>query len=777
MTAADHTPHPDGGDRSSATTSRRRDHPSALFTLFALTPLVVAAGWPDGTRANAALAALGLVAAAAIVTGVRRHHPRPAGPWYLAVAMVLCHVTWALGNAGWHDPATGWRSQALVAAATAGSLAGIAALAGMVRRRGGRSAAPLLFDAAAMGLVTALVVYDLALRPAIADGTATTLLLAQGAYLAVDAVLVFLGVCLVFADSMRLPAVWFLALAVGGVVVADTASLLRLTGHLTDADGAHLLGLAVGALGLVAAARHPSMGLLTEAIDLVRPRRAGIRLTLVEAALALTMALLAFGPVLDGHDRTVVGLLALATLAAVVVRMVRAIAAGDRAQTELVHATRHDRLTGLPQRAQVEDHLTHALHGALRRNRDAAVFIVDVDRFQQVNDTRGSRVGDAVLRELAHRLETAAPPTAMVGRTAGDEFTVAVVDVGGDDALLRTADRLLGVFARPLRIQGSEIYLTGTIGVATNLRGRSTPAHELFRQADTALHRAKGESRGGALLFDDTMRRAVEERVDTEDSLRRALDRGELAMWYQPVLELSNGALSGYEALMRWTRNGTPIGPTSFIHVAEETGLVVPLGAWAIAESLDQLRRWITTGVCARSTSMSVNVAARQLNDPGLVPTVMAALQRAAVPPHQLYLEITETALLNDSPEVERTIVQLKALGVQIALDDFGTGYSSLAHLRRFPIDRIKIDRSFVSNLDTSAEDRALVRSIVVMARELGKDVVAEGVETRSQAMALGAMGCAKGQGYLFSKPLPAEELARRATAPDRRTVGGTTTG
>ena len=731
------------------------------------------AGWPASAGANVALTLIGVAAACALLVGIRRYRPRPAGPWYLAVVMVACDVLWAAGNAAWHDPSTGWRSQALVGVATAGSLAGIAALAEVVRLRGGRSAAPLLFDAAAMGLVTALVVYDLAVRPALADGSATTLLLAQSVYLAVDAVLVFLGVCVLFAGSMRLPAVWFLAGAVGGVFVADTASLLHLTGHLADPSAFHLVGMAFAAVALMAAGLHPSMALVTGGPDLPHPRRTGVRLTLVVVALGLTLALLAFGPSLDGRDRTVVGLLAFATLAAVVVRMTRAIAAGDRAQNELVHASRHDGLTGLPQRAQIETHLTYALHGAIRRNRTAAVLIVDVDRFQHVNDTRGHRVGDAVLRELAHRLETAAPPSSMVGRTAGDEFTVAVLDVASEDALLRTADRLMAVFARPVRVESTELYLTGTLGMATNLRHRDTPAHELFRQADTAMHRAKEENRGGALLFDQTMRHAVEQRVQTEEKLRRALDRGELAMWYQPVIDLSNGSLSGFEALMRWTVNGGAVGPATFIPVAEETGLVVPMGAWAVAESLEQLSRWIADGVCSRSTTMAVNVAARQLNDPGLVPTVLAALQRSAVPPHQLYLEITETALLNDSPEVEHAIARLKGMGVQIALDDFGTGYSSLAHLRRFPIDRIKIDRSFVSNLDTSAEDRALVRSIVVMARELGKDVVAEGVETRSQVLALAAMGCAKAQGYLFSRPLPPEQLAERAAVIERRQVGG----
>ena len=468
----------------------------------------------------------------------------------------------------------------------------------------------------------------------------------------------------------------------------------------------------------------------------------------------------------DGRSAALLG----AGAALVLLGVVGAVVRGERASAALEGAMSHDPLTGLPGRQLVARHLGASLQAAAGRRRPAAVLLVDVDRFREVNDTRGHAFGDTLLRHLAERLATVAPPGAVVGRTGGDEFAVAVVDVDREDEVMRIADRLLEVFATPLRVGGDELHLTATVGIATNLHAAKARAEDLFRSADTALHRAKVEARGRATVFDDGMRLAVERRVETEARLRTAIDRGELTMHYQPVVDVGTGTLVGFEALMRWAEpNGRLVGPGAFMGVAEDSGLVVRMGAWAILESLQQLRRWIDAGACPRTMGMAVNVAALQLRDPGLPTTVMGALRATALPPHQLTLEITETALLSETRDVERTIDRLKALGVQLALDDFGTGHSSLAHLRRFPIDRIKVDRSFVGNLETSAEDRALVRTIVAMARELHKDVVAEGVETEGQLRVLADMGCAKAQGYLFSRAVPgAAVLAGLALGPGR---------
>ena len=550
-------------------------------------------------------------------------------------------------------------------------------------------------------------------------------------------------------------------------LAAWTARAARQAGRPDAATLATLLGPALAAAALLGLGALPA----TRRLAPDEPRRVRGRLP------ELTLPLVVLASVLVGvtvwpapaADRRTIGALVLATAALVLGRVVRAVTFGERARAELTQASHRDPLTGLPGRDQVEDGLLAAWAARGRHACRMAVLVIDVDRFQHVNDTRGHRFGDAVLRELAARIVAAAPPDAIVGRTAGDEYTVAVADVGAEEEVLRLADRLLNVFSRPVRIDGEDLFLTATVGIATNLRTPGTGAHDLFREADTALHRAKVYSRGGATVFDAGMRLAVERRVDTEMQLRVAIDRGELTMHYQPVVEIRSGGLVGFEALMRWAHpSGQLVAPNAFIAVAEETGLVVPMGAWALTESLQQLRRWIDDGVCARNVGMAVNLAALQLRDPGLVATVMGALHGTAIPPHQLTLEITETALLSDTNEVERTIERLKSLGVQIALDDFGTGYSSLAHLRRFPIDLIKVDRSFVGNLESSAEDRALVRSIVVMARELGKDVVAEGVETRAQLEVLARIGCGKAQGYLFSGALPAAAVSERAAMLDR---------
>jgi diguanylate cyclase (GGDEF)-like protein len=488
------------------------------------------------------------------------------------------------------------------------------------------------------------------------------------------------------------------------------------------------------------------------------------------APIVASAALLVVSALVSPPPATWAAVTALAVVAAAVgiVRVARAVAAGEQSRAELDRAAAVDPLTGLARR----DHVERCLADATRRSgRSAAVLVVDVDRFQHVNDTRGHRFGDAVLCALAQRLLAAAPGGAVVGRNGGDEFVVAVPGIGDEHDVLRLADRLLEAVGRPLRVDDRDVFLTATIGIATNLRDPAAVTDDLFREADTALHRAKRGARGGATVFDSTMRIAVERRVEVETQLRSAIDRGELTMHYQPVVDIGAGTVTGFEALMRWMHpTGELIGPTAFIEVAEETGLVVPMGAWALVESLYQLRRWIDAGTCDRHATMSVNVAAMQLRDPGLVACVMGALAGSAVPPHQLTLEITETALLDDTAQVERTIAQLVGLGVHLALDDFGTGYSSLAHLRRFPIDRIKVDRSFVGSLETSAADRALVRSIVAMARELGKDVVAEGVETREQLHALTAIGCAQAQGFLFSAALPAAAMGDCVAVLERAT-------
>ncbi len=714
----------------------------------------------------ASTAALGATAVALLALAWRVLRDRRAPLWWWLGLAAAADAALAVRAAGADAPVPPGAVGALVSAVALASTFGAAAeLRGSERRWWREWAA----DAATLGLIAALGGLVALREPSAGVGVLVEVGLAGAA----------LGVAIPVVGALRRPLGTRLApaLLLAGTLVRFGGHLvgaLRIDGRVTVDAGLPGVAAAAVALPLLALAVLPADAVgvcLGEERARPRLRRTAGRLTPPAVSTVAVVAMLAVGPLRpDTGGRVTIGVLAVSAVALSVARLVRAVTTGDRARRALARAVGHDRLTGLPGRDQVEERLLAALED--RDGRGVAVLLVDVDRFQHVNDTRGHRRGDAVLRELAARLETVAPPHSIVGRTAGDEYTVAALDLKSEEEVLRVAERLLGVFDRPVQVDGEDLFLTGTVGISTNLTRPGTPVHDLFREADTALHRAKVETRGAATVFDTGMRVAVERRVETEMQLRGAIDRGELTMHYQPVVDITTGVVSGFEALMRWTQpSGRIVGPNAFIAVAEETGLVVPMGSWAIVESLYQLRRWIDAGVCARNVGMAVNLAARQLHDAGLIATVMGALHGAALPPHQLTLEVTETALLSDARDVERTIDRLKSLGVQIALDDFGTGYSSLAHLRRFPIDRIKIDRSFVGNLETSAEDRALVRSIVVMARELGKDVVAEGVETRGQLEVLARIGCAKAQGFLFSEPLPAHAIGKRAATlePPRR--------
>lgn len=430
--------------------------------------------------------------------------------------------------------------------------------------------------------------------------------------------------------------------------------------------------------------------------------------------------------------------------------------------TELAHRTLHDDLTGLPNRTLLLDRLQTGLDRARRHDDEVAVLFVDVDRFKMVNDSLGHDAGDVVLVTVADRLRAVTRPGDTVARVGADEFVILCDRPTGLSTILSVADRLTEAMHEPFAVGSGEVFLTLSLGLALSAPGTDGPT--LLRNADAAMFRAKQRGRNRLEMYDSAMQASAHDRLALGSDLRRAVARGELRAVYQPIVALDTGAIVGAEALLRWrhpVRGDVP--PSVFIPVAEETGTISEIGAWVLETALGGLRG--LSGPDDVPFMLSVNLSPRELDDPGLVPRVTAALRAHGWPADQLCLELTETALTDDLDTALRVLVRLRATGVRIAIDDFGTGYPSLTHLQRFPIDSIKIDRSFVQVLgEPGGTDRSTIATAVLgIAHAMGLDSVAEGVETTGQLDALRRLGCPLGQGYLFSLPVPADALIELA--------------
>ena len=435
-----------------------------------------------------------------------------------------------------------------------------------------------------------------------------------------------------------------------------------------------------------------------------------------------------------------------------------AIERGAREETA-IHRSRHDPLTGLPNRELFAVRLALTLARARRGGPPPAVLIADLDQFKLVNDSLGHQAGDELLRAVAPRLADAVRDTDTVARFGGDEFVVLCDGVASEQHALEFAQRLAAVLDEPVEMSSGTVYVSASFGVA--YASRDSNAEDLLRDADAALYRAKARGRGRCELFDAPMRAQAMARLEIETGLRVALGTEQLAMHYQPVVDLASGEMLALEALMRWRHpvRGS-VSPAELIPVAEETGLIVALGRWALHEA------------CAEATLLgpdgppvSVNVSARQLAHPSIVDDVAGALATSGLVPSRLWLELTETALFEEADAPLPVLHELKAIGVQIVLDDFGTGYSSLAYLQRFPLDALKIDRAFVAEMTQDRRAAALVQAITTMACSLGLTVVPEGIETEAQREALIGLGCRYGQGYLFGRPQPPSAYHPRAAA------------
>jgi diguanylate cyclase (GGDEF)-like protein/PAS domain S-box-containing protein len=433
-----------------------------------------------------------------------------------------------------------------------------------------------------------------------------------------------------------------------------------------------------------------------------------------------------------------------------------------RSEDQLRHHAFHDPLTGLPNRALFMDRLTHAVSRARRNAQHRfAIVLLDLDRFKVVNDSLGHVAGDELLVSVGQRLESCLRPGDTVARLGGDEFMLLLEDVNGVDDARGVAERIQRALAVPLPLSGHDVTATASIGIAVG-DGSISEAHDLLRDADTAMYEAKGRGPGQLVTFDARMHDRVVERLQLENALRSAIERGELMVYYQPIIELSTRKIVGFEALARWRHPSLGyVAPIRFIPLAEETGLIAEIGAWVLTEAAKEARRLQTLFPQHGPLSMHVNMSVRQMQqDPGLLDRVDQALAHSQLPAHLLTIEITESVIIDESEKGQRLLAALRSRGIKVCMDDFGTGYSSLSYLHKFRVDSLKIDISFVRDLTDPQSGRSeIVRTILSLANTLGLTVVAEGIETRGQLTRLVELGCGEGQGFMFSPPIDASSI------------------
>jgi len=696
---------------------------------------------------NICFAVVGAGTVWACFVSPRRFGAEPRAAWPVMGAAALCFLVGVVVR----PLAVG---QPLLAdAATIPGYALLGVFFGMLLRARGSIERHAVLDGLmvclAGGLASALLLA--APAAAITDRPAIESILA-GVYPLFDVVLLALGINLTFTARSWPVSLATLVAGMALMVVGDLAyAIIGVSGQTYASpllDVPFLLAYTL----LAVAALHPSV------VDLGRAARHPVqawswrRMLLLIPAVAVPSALLVTVGGESVEYRLIIGGCGVAIVALLLLRAVSAVQAQVAAQLHSEHQAMHDPLTGLPNRRMISAEIERLI-GALPPTGARRVWVcyLDLDGFKWVNDSWGHDTGDQLVIEVALRLRAAVPLGTMLARVGGDEFLIAYV--GEEQGALRLVDEIQGCFARALPVRDTEVVISASIGIA-HAPGGGSPAlttEALLRDADTAMYRSKAEGPGRATIFDTSMHDRVRERIELEGALRTALAEGQLNVVYQPIVRLETGRPIGAEALVRWNHpQRGPIPPMTFIPVAEDAGLIGPLGTWVRNEALRQLGQWRAEGTVGPEFYLSINVSPRQLSEAELPLIVSAELLRYGVPAQAVALEMTESVMADGGSVTARVLFELRELGLRLLVDDFGTGFSALGYLRRFPVTGVKIDRSFVSGLGESSEDEEIVRAVVAMSRALGLSIVAEGVETRVQRDALAAVGVTQGQGWLW---------------------------
>ena len=704
-------------------------------------------------------------ATVAVTYGVLHYRPTPAWIWACGLlAMLLFFVGGVLreiaGTLGDLSATREWYPEPF---SMLGYVALGAMLFGVARTHLGERwndrAATL--DALIAGLAALAVAWIFLITPALEqEGMPFGAKLALALYPAFSAFLVTAGFRIGFAAEHEPPIafrIWMVALV--GVLVGDALYMLvelHVIDHSRWADVPYGLAYVLTAT----AALHPSMRMVTEPASVAEatPRRG---LALVAIAVCVPGFVMLAQPDTQPLNRVALALIVLSLMAAAGLRVFWALRDHADSEARLGHQATHDTLTGLPNRVQLEAELSELLRHRGVDDLPLALLFLDLDRFKLVNDTLGHSTGDELLRAVANRLRNNVRPGDLVMRIGGDEFVIVLPAVRGEHEAREIAERTRLTFATPFTAGAAEIPISTSIGVT--MAGGAWPVNDaetLLRESDTAMYAAKEQGGDFAVTFDNAMHDRVIRRLALEGEIRLAVNRDELSLHYQPIVQVSDGRVTGLEALLRWDHPVLgQVPPADFIPVCEEIGYIVELGGWVIDEAVGRLAALRNQYPHSEQLSMAINVSARQLRDERLCDHVARAMVKYNLPASALCIEITESLLVENLSAIADTLATLRGFGVRIAIDDFGTGYSSLAYLRRLPVDEIKIDRQFISNLGQDRSDDSLVAAILAMANSLGYTSVAEGVETDLQLARLIELGCEHAQGFTFAAPAPAEQL------------------
>jgi diguanylate cyclase (GGDEF)-like protein len=722
-----------------------------------------------GEQSDITFTLLAVTAVAATVVGVRKWRPDPAWPWLVVLAALLLFLVSGFLRVQLETlgDLTADRSLLPDLIALPGYVvlgAGVLALV-HARNRGHERDLDAVLDATLAALAALALAWVYLIGPALAQEhvpLAVRLLLV--CYPPLSVFLLAIGTRMSFSpDTQESLSFWLILSAIGSMLVGDVIYML-VDIHLIDLPPELIdVPYALAYVCFAAAMLHPSMRRITQ--PAATPTTARARLSFVAVALSVPALVTLTRTDSDAAGRIVLAVIVLALTAAAAWRMLRALRQHARSEAELAHRVTHDTLTDLANRSGLQAQLAATLADP-ERAEGTALLLLDIDRFKLVNDSMGHGIGDELLVAVAQRLEATTRRNDMVGRVGGDEFVVIATEVEDSSTAVEIAERTRLALGTPFRIKGAEIPVSASVGVvvyAPSDQGHLDPvsaAEAMFRDADTAMYRAKDAGSDRVALFDASMREAVAVRLAYEGELRHALEREQLHVHYQPIVQVHDGRVTGLEALLRWEHPTLgSISPERFIPIAEDTGLICQIGAWVIDQACAQIRQLRDEVPFGDDLWVAVNLSARQLGDETLLDHVARALVRHHLPPDSLCLELTESVVMENVAVTTGLLTSIRDCGVRIAVDDFGTGYSSLAYLQRLPVDKVKIDQSFVRALTNDSADGSLVAAVVAIARSLGISTVAEGVETNGHSRRLHELGCDEAQGYLFSRPVPAENL------------------
>ncbi|MGE3835504.1 MAG: putative bifunctional diguanylate cyclase/phosphodiesterase [Acidimicrobiia bacterium] len=725
---------------------------------------------------------IGTAALVSSVTGLIANRPDHRPAWtMMCLAMVLFlvggGVREALGTVG---NITDTRSLVPDVISMSGYLALYLSLLGIgrARRKGQAGDFETVLDGLLAALACLVGAWTFLIAPALKhEGSPRSVQAVLALYPVMSILLVGMVSRIAFSPgARRAPAYWYLMTGAMCLLLGDVIYMFEESGASSLPSRFVDVPYALAFIAFGATLLHPSMRDLSAPVTAAETAPRTGRLTAVAAGVSIPV-LATFGQSKgEAVDRLVTSTIVVVLAMTVSFRVFRALREHAHSEARLAYQATHDPLTDLPNRTllreQVERKLRYAAVGG--HGHTVALVFLDLDRFKLVNDTYGHSLGDDLLVAVAGRLRSSVRPSDLVARIGGDEF-VAVLDQVTTEEALDVAERIRASFETSFQVRELEIHSSASLGVAfADAHRGPTDAESMIANADTAMYWAKDSGRDAIAVFDADMHERVARRLALEADLHHAIEAGQLRLEYQPVVELPGRRPTGVEALLRWDHPTLgPIPPVTFIPVAEDTGTIVPIGAWVIAEACRQLRIWRERGLVEY---VAVNLSARQFRDPSLVSTVQDALTDNGLPPSALVLELTESLLIEDPTAAAELLASFRDMGIRVSVDDFGTGYSSLSYLKQFPVDYVKIDRSFVENLHLGdSSDESLVAAIVAMAKALGVRTVAEGVENEDQERRLVQLGCDFGQGYYFSRPIDAalipDRLASLQVQPDLEVI------